>query len=174
MIFPELQPSPRHPGFGSVTPGIREMFLDRVGLDGAAFGGGVDDARRAFADAVRAMAPTLGADFSELSESQMCDDFHHTIFPNATFNTHSLFLWVFTHRPHPDDPNKMYFDFVNLVNAPEADVARPEHRFFRVADNPEGALMTGVFEGGELLAVPTPLPTACTSKLSPSRSSDCT
>jgi hypothetical protein len=83
MIFPELQPSPRHPGFGSVTPGIREMFLDRVGLDGAAFGGGVDDARRAFADAVRAMAPTLGADFSELSESQMCDDFHHTIFPSA-------------------------------------------------------------------------------------------
>jgi phenylpropionate dioxygenase-like ring-hydroxylating dioxygenase large terminal subunit len=148
MIFPELQPSPRHPGFGTVTPGIREMFLERVGVDGAAFRGDVPAARKAFAEAVRSMAPMLGADFSELDDSQMCDDFHYTIFPNVTFNTHSLFLWVFTHRPHADDPNKMYFDFVNLVNAPAQEVARPDKRVLRVAD---GDTAEGLLEGGELL-----------------------
>ena len=28
MIFPEVQASPRHPGAGTVTPGIKEMFLE--------------------------------------------------------------------------------------------------------------------------------------------------
>src|SRR5690606_38977194 len=97
----------RHPGAGTVTPEIRELFLERVGVNG--FAGTEAEARRAFADAIRAMAPFTGADFSRLSESQMCDDFHYTVFPNLTFNTHSMFVWVFTHRPHPDDPNRMLF-----------------------------------------------------------------
>jgi phenylpropionate dioxygenase-like ring-hydroxylating dioxygenase large terminal subunit len=146
MIFPELQPSPRHAGAGTVTDGIRDMFLKRVGVD--SFDGDVAAARTTFADAVRGMGPTLGADFSDLNESQMCDDFHYTIFPNVTFNTHSLFLWVFSHRPHPDDPNKMYFDFINLVNAPEQGIPRPDKQILRVAD---GDTTEGVFEGGELL-----------------------
>jgi phenylpropionate dioxygenase-like ring-hydroxylating dioxygenase large terminal subunit len=148
MIFPELQPSPRHEGAGTVTDGIRNMFLERIGVDTKSFTGTVADARAAFAKAVRDMGPVLGADFSNLNESQMCDDFHYTIFPNVTFNTHSLFLWIFTHRPHPDDPNKMYFDFINLVNAPDQDIPRPEKQVLRVAD---GDTTEGVFEGGELL-----------------------
>lgn len=146
MIFPELVPSPRHEGAGTVTDGIRNMFLKRVGVED--FDGDIAAARAAFAAAVRGMGPMLGADFSNLNESQMCDDFHYTIFPNVTFNTHSLFLWVFTHRPHPDDPNKMYFDFINLINAPDQDIPRPEKRILRVAD---GDTTAGVFEGGELL-----------------------
>lgn len=126
MIFPELQASPRHPAAGTVTPAMKENFLRRVGVDVDAFDGDTADARKAFADALRSFAPATGADFSALNDSQMCDDFHYTIFPNVTFNTHSMFLWVFTHRPHPDDPNKMYFDFLNLVNTPGQDVERPE------------------------------------------------
>ena len=72
--------------------------------------------RAAYAEAIRKLGPMLGADFSGLNESQMCDDFHYTIFPNVTFNTHSLFVWVFSHRPHPDDPNKMIFEFWDLLN----------------------------------------------------------
>jgi len=147
MIYPELQVSLRHPGAGTVTPEIRELFLERVGVTD--FTGSTEaEARSAFAAAIRAMGPALGADFSRLSEAQMCDDFHYTVFPNVTFNTHSMFVWVFTHRPHPDDPNKMYFDFVSLVNMPAQDVARPERILLRAAD---GDTVGGKVEGGELL-----------------------
>lgn len=147
MIYPELQVSLRHPGAGTVTPEIRELFLERVGVTDFR-GSSEAEARTAFATAIRAMGPALGADFSRLSEAQMCDDFHYTIFPNVTFNTHSMFVWVFTHRPHPDDPNKMLFDFVSLVNMPAQEVARPERLLLRAAN---GDTVGGKVEGGELL-----------------------
>ncbi|HEX5067123.1 MAG TPA: aromatic ring-hydroxylating dioxygenase subunit alpha [Myxococcota bacterium] len=147
MIFPEVQASQRHAGAGTVTPGIRDLFLKRVGVDVASFRGGAAEARTAFADAIRKLGPALGCDFSELSESQMCDDFHYTVFPNLTFNTHSLFTWVFTHRPHPDDPNKMFFDFVSLVRAP-AELPRPEKLQLNAA---RGDRFAGRCEGGELM-----------------------
>jgi phenylpropionate dioxygenase-like ring-hydroxylating dioxygenase large terminal subunit len=149
MIFPEVQPSPRHASGGKeVTPEMREMFLKRVGVDVEKFEGGVPEARAAYADAIRKMGPALGADFSEMNESQMCDDFHYTLFPNITFNTHSVFTWVFTHRPHPDDPNKMFFDFIELVRSPAQDVPRPEKLFFSTANNDS---LDGVCNGGDLL-----------------------
>lgn len=148
MIFPEIQASPRHPGTGSVTREMKEYFLQRVGVDAASFTGGPAEARAAFAEAVRKLGPSLGADFSQLNESQMCDDFHYTIFPNVTFNTHSLFVWVFTHRPHPEDPNRMFFDFVSRMNAPAQDIPRPEKLFLRAAD---GDGLAGRCEGGDLL-----------------------
>lgn len=149
MIYPEVRPSPRHSGAGTVTPEIKELFLQRVGVDTNSFNGTTPaEARRAFADATMAMAPVLGADFSALNEAQLCDDFHYTIFPNVTFNTHALFVWVFTHRPHPDDPNRMYFDFINLINAPDQDIPRPEKRFFSSA---AGDRLEGQCEGGDLM-----------------------
>ena len=148
MIFPELQASGRHPGAGTVTPAMKENFLRRVGVDVDTFDGTTEDARRAFADALRQMAPAVGADVSRLNESQMCDDFHYTIFPNVTFNTHSMFLWVFTHRPHPEDPNKMFFDFLNLANTPGQDVPRPEKVHLRVAD---GDTVGELCDGGNVL-----------------------
>ena len=148
MIFPEVQASPRHPGAGTVTRGVRDMFLKRVGVEVDAFQGGPAEARAAYAEAIRKMAPVLGCDFSEMNDSQMCDDFHYTIFPNVTFNTHSLFTWVFTHRPHPTDPNLMYFDFISLLRAPKQDVPRPEKEHYRTAD---GDRLDGKCEGGGLM-----------------------
>lgn len=148
MIFPEVQASPRHKGFATVTPGMKTMFLERVGVDVETFKGGPAEARAAFGGAVRGIAPTLGADVSDLNESQLCDDFHYTIFPNITFNTHSLFVWVFTHRPHPTDPDRMYFDFINLTNAPGLAIERPPRQFFRAT--PEFRV-GDVLAGGEVL-----------------------
>jgi phenylpropionate dioxygenase-like ring-hydroxylating dioxygenase large terminal subunit len=148
MIFPEVQASPRHPGAGTVTPGMRDLFLRRVGVDVEAFRGGPAEARAAFAEAIRKLGLALGCDFSELSESQLCDDFHYTVFPNLTFNTHSLFTWVFTHRPHPDDPNKMFFDFLSLVRSPSQAIPRPEKLLLRAADDER---LAGRCEGGELM-----------------------
>jgi len=148
MIFPELQASPRHPGAGTVTAGIKDFFLKRVGVDVEAFRGGPAEARAAYADAVRKMSDGLGCDLSRMNESQMCDDFHYTVFPNLTFNAHSLFTWIFTHRPHPEDPNRMYFDFLSLLRAPAQEIPRPEKQHFRTAD---GDTLTGRCEGGDLL-----------------------
>ena len=147
MIFPEVQASPRHAGAGTVTPGIRDLFLKRIGVDVDSFRGGPADARAAFAEAVRKLGPALGCDFSELSESQLCDDFHYTLFPNVTFNIHSLFTWVFTHRPHPEDPHRMFFDFVSLVRAP-GKLPRPEKQILCARD---GDRFAGRCEGGELM-----------------------
>ena len=90
----------------------------------------------------------MGADFSDLNDAQLVDDFHYTIFPNVTFNTHSLFTWVFTHRPHQSDPNKMYFDFISLMNSPGQDVPRPKKEHYRTAD---GDTLDGKCEGGNLM-----------------------
>jgi phenylpropionate dioxygenase-like ring-hydroxylating dioxygenase large terminal subunit len=142
MIFPEAQPSPRHPGHGTVTPALAELFLKRFGIDPASVRS-VAEARAAIAAAVRGQGPALGCDFSELSESQLNDDFHYTLFPNATFNIHAQFTWVFTHRPHPDDPNRMYFDFLNLVRAPAHRIPRPEREHLRVEDGASLAHIPG-------------------------------
>jgi len=146
MIFPEVQASLRHPGADTVTPEIKDMFLARVGITD--FEGSAADARTAFAEQQKKIAPSLGANLDDLNESQLCDDFHYTVFPNMTFNTHALFTWVFTHRPHPTDPNKMYFDFWNLMNAPSVDVPRPEKQAFSTA---AGDTLAGVCDGGDLL-----------------------
>ena len=125
-----------------------EMFLERVGVDIENFSGGPAEARTAFAEAIQAMGPAVGADFSDLNEEQMCDDFHYTIFPNVTFNTHSMFVWVFLHRPHPTDPNKMFFDFFNLSNTPALDTERPKRLFFKATADFK---MGDAFPGGEVL-----------------------
>lgn len=148
MLFPEVQASLRHPGANTVTPGIKEMFLKRVGIDVERFEGDWQDARKVFAEQQRKLAVNLGADLSDLNESQLCDDFHYTVFPNMTFNTHALFTWVFWHRPHPTDPNKMSFDFIELMNAPAIDIPRPEKQRFSTA---AGDTLAGKCNGGDLI-----------------------
>jgi phenylpropionate dioxygenase-like ring-hydroxylating dioxygenase large terminal subunit len=142
MIFPEAQPSPRHPGHGTVTPGVADFFLRRFDIDPATVRS-VAEARAAIADAVRKLGPGLGCDFSELNESQLNDDFHYTLFPNVTLNIHAQFTWVFTHRPHPSDPNRMFFDFLNLVRAPAHAIPRPEREHLRVEDGASLAHIPG-------------------------------
>jgi phenylpropionate dioxygenase-like ring-hydroxylating dioxygenase large terminal subunit len=142
MIFPEAQASPRHPGRGTITPLMKDYFLSRHGIDPNSVTT-VADARTAIAAAIRAQGPALGCDFSELSESQLNDDFHYTIFPNVTLNIHAQFAWVFTHRPHPDDPQRMYFDFINLVRMPAHAVPRPQKEFLRVEDGASLAHIPG-------------------------------
>jgi len=148
MIFPEAQPSPRHPGAGTITPLMAEYFVARQGVDPRSVHS-VDEARAAIAAAIRAQGPALGCDFSELSESQLNDDFHYTVFPNVTFNIHAQFTWVFLHRPHPLDPQRMYFDFFNLVRMPAHPVVRPKKELYR-ADG-ETSVSLAHIPGGNVL-----------------------
>jgi hypothetical protein len=58
---------------------------------------------------------------------------------------------MFRHRPHPTDPNKEYFDFINLVRAPKLGMPRAPHNDvpYEVAKNEGGWEPTG--GGGPLL-----------------------
>jgi phenylpropionate dioxygenase-like ring-hydroxylating dioxygenase large terminal subunit len=88
--------------------------MKKAGMDPASYSGSVHDIRRAVQVHKRATAAERGFDFSELTDEQLTDDFHYMIFPNITLNCHSDDLWVFRQRPHPTDPNKMFFDFQNF------------------------------------------------------------
>ena len=147
MIFREAIASPRHPGHGTVTPLVKRYFLQGAGIDPAGFTGGPQEARKAVAEAIRKQGPMLGCDFSELNDEQMVDDFHYTLFPNVTLNIHSRFTWIFRHRPHPDDPNRMFFDFWQIVRAPAGSVPRPEPTRLCARD---GATLAHV-PGGDVL-----------------------
>ena len=87
-----------------------------------------------------------------IGKNQLVDDFHYTVFPNLTFNTFGLSAWIFRHRPHPTDPNRMFFDFFNLLRAPKSPPARPDHQFHVLTDDLVLELTGG---GGELLAQDT-------------------
>jgi phenylpropionate dioxygenase-like ring-hydroxylating dioxygenase large terminal subunit len=141
--------SPRHPDHGQVNDTIRQHFLASAGIDPDTFTGGAEDVRPAIAEAVRnVQGPAMGADFSELNDAQLVDDFHYTLFPNLTFNIFGRSAWIFRHRPHPEDPNKMLFDFVNLLRAPAADIPRPDHQAFHLGDDFDREPVGG---GGQLM-----------------------
>jgi phenylpropionate dioxygenase-like ring-hydroxylating dioxygenase large terminal subunit len=153
MILQLAVASPRHPEHGNVNETIREHFLASAGIDPATFTGGALDVRPAIAKAVREIqGPAMGADFSELNDAQLVDDFHYSIFPNITFNIFGRSAWLFRHRPHPTDPDRMFFDFYNLVRLPNADIPRPEPEFHVASDD---LLLQPVGGGGELLAQDT-------------------
>ena len=145
--------SPRHAEYGKVTKRVREHFLAAAGIDPESFAGDAGEVRPVIARAVREIqGPALGADFSELSDAQLVDDFHYSVFPNLTFNIFGRSAWLFRHRPHPVDPDRMYFDFLNLLRAPKAEIPRPEREFFVATDE---LLLEPVGGGGELLAQDT-------------------
>jgi phenylpropionate dioxygenase-like ring-hydroxylating dioxygenase large terminal subunit len=150
MLLKLALASPRHPEHGQVTEGIKQGFLATAGIDPETFDGGAADVRPAIVRAVRAVqGPALGADFSELLDEQLVDDFHYTIFPNLTLNIFGRNAWLFRHRPHPDDPNKMVFDFFNLVRAPSVGMPRAPHRHLEPSDSQGYEPVGG---GGGLLA----------------------
>ena len=153
MILQLAVASPRHPEHGKVTDTIRQHFLASAGIDPETFRGGALDVRPAIAKAVREIqGPAMGADFSELNDAQLVDDFHYSIFPNLTFNIFGRSAWLFRHRPHPSDPDTMYFDFFNLVRMPNADIPRPDREEFVASDE---LVLEPVGGGGELLAQDT-------------------
>jgi hypothetical protein len=81
----------------------------------------------------RARFTEMGLDVSELNDDQMSDDFHYFLFPNLTFNTMATSFMLFRQRPHPTDPNKMFFDLQNYVRVPAGSPPppRPEHEHYK-------------------------------------------
>ena len=153
MLLPLAVASPRHPEYGKVTKEIRDHFLATAGIDGSQFEGDARDVRPAIARSIREVqGPAMGVDFSELNDAQLVDDFHYSIFPNVTLNIFGRSAWLFRHRPHPTDPDRMLFDFFNLLRLPNAELPRAEHEHHVSRDD---LVLQPLGGGGELLAQDT-------------------
>jgi phenylpropionate dioxygenase-like ring-hydroxylating dioxygenase large terminal subunit len=128
FIFKVAVPSPRLGKRPGIPAPIRDLVLPGCGVDPATFTGTIDDVRPAIFAGIRRQCAEAGIDVAALHDEQLIDDLHYTIFPNVTLNIHGRGFWLFRHRPHPDDPNRMLFDFQDYaLLAPGTAPARPEH-----------------------------------------------
>ena len=162
FIAPMYIPSPRKIGKDKALNEIMIGYLQSEGFPVESFGGDVTTLRSAVAAHKRAMTNENGLDFSKLTDDQLTADYHYNIFPNVTFNLFGEQVWMFRHRPHPTDPDKMYFDRMIFNRVPKGDVTaganagavdmfvelgdatiegRPEHRFYRYGEQSSGLLL---------------------------------
>jgi phenylpropionate dioxygenase-like ring-hydroxylating dioxygenase large terminal subunit len=151
FIYPVGVPSPRLGRPARIPRWLGGVVMCGVGLDPDRFDGTVDDVKPAVLAASRRLANGLGLDVSELRDAQLIDDYHYTIFPNVTLNVHGRGFWMFRHRPHPIDPERMYFDFQDWMRWP-ADFGpreRPAHR-----TDVEGGTSLGVVLDQDLYNLP--------------------
>jgi phenylpropionate dioxygenase-like ring-hydroxylating dioxygenase large terminal subunit len=114
-------------------------------MDPASYEGDRTKIREAVQKYKRKHGTEQGKDYSELNDDQLTDDYNYLIFPNITLNTHADDLMLFRHRPHPTDPNRMYFDVWTFELLPESERdeprRRPRHRFFRPGEKTLGKVV---------------------------------
>ncbi|MFK8031831.1 MAG: SRPBCC family protein [Gammaproteobacteria bacterium] len=129
-LVPFGMTSPHIERIPEIPPPLKSMLHD-AGLDPASYQGPVDGIRETVQKHLRETAKETGRDFSDLNDDQLTDDFNYLVFPNLTFNTHADHLMLFRHRPHPTDPDRMFFDtwtFEYIVDEDELPEERPRHR----------------------------------------------
>jgi len=134
--------SPRYPNQKEITQPLRE-FMVAAGINPDTFEGGMGDVRPAMQAATKKSAAAQGLDVSELNDDQLSDDYHYYIFPSLTFNTNALNFLFFRQRPHPTDPNKMFFDMQTYVRIPPGvdHPPRPIHAQYKHGEISIGLVM---------------------------------
>ncbi len=134
--------SPRYPNQKEITQPLRE-FMVAAGINPDTFEGGMGDVRPAMQAATKQSAAAQGLDVSELNDDQLSDDYHYYIFPSLTFNTNALNFLFFRQRPHPTDPNKMFFDMQTYVRIPPGvdHPPRPIHAQYKHGEISIGLVM---------------------------------
>jgi len=136
--------SPRVVSPSEIPPPIKVVMRD-AGMDPASYEGSIYDAREAVQKFKRENGPAQGKDYSDLNDDQLTDDYHYMIFPNITMNVHADDLMMFRQRPHPDDPNKMFFDYY-MFELPDNDFdwenfEKPQHRHYKYGETSLGLVI---------------------------------
>lgn len=102
------------PSANSQATVIQEPFdtiLREWDLDPASFAGRVRETRMAVQQQKRKLGPARGhLHYDGLSDEQLTDYHHFTLFPNTTLTMAADFFQVLRPLPHPTDPEKCYFD----------------------------------------------------------------
>jgi hypothetical protein len=162
FIAPMYIPSPRKIGEDKALNQTMVDYLKSEGFPVESFEGDVTNLRGAVAAHKRSMTNESGLDFSKLTDDQLTADYHYNVFPNITFNLFGEQMWMFRHRPHPTDPDKMYFDRMIFNRVPKGEATagakagavdlfvelgngsidgRPEHNFYRYGEQSSGLLL---------------------------------
>lgn len=109
------QPSMRAPEPYTVSETWAEV-LQHWDLDPTAFEGRPRDGRMALQRAKRRLGVPRGyRHFEKMSDDELTDYFHHTLFPNVTITGAPDGVHIFRTEPHLDDPNKCSFQYWYLV-----------------------------------------------------------
>jgi phenylpropionate dioxygenase-like ring-hydroxylating dioxygenase large terminal subunit len=138
--------------FGTLSPRVRrpnaipdpiKVIMKGAGMDPADYDGPIDGIRRDVQKWKRTHGAAQGRDYSRLNDDQLTDDYHYLIFPNVTLNTHADDLMLFRQRPHPTDPDRMYYDIWTFELVPDgADwPERPLHQHFRHGEKSIGLVL---------------------------------
>lgn len=90
------------------------------GLDPDDFEDRVEDVRKALQKQKRELGAQRGyTQFANLSDNQLTDYYHYTLFPNMSFTMAAESYQILRPQPHPTDPEKCYFDHWFFVRAAE-------------------------------------------------------
>lgn len=122
FLAPFMAPSPRlsHEEMQKLDPVMRGV-LQMLQLDPGEYENNAMAAREAMQQKKRAIQDHTHFPYKNLNDDQLTDDYHYTIFPNMQLNIFAESLMVFVSRPHPTDPNKMFWDLMNLTYVPEGE-----------------------------------------------------
>ena len=143
--------------FGTLSPRVRtppsipepiKLIMKSAGMDPADYDGKISDIRRDVQRWKRQHGPEQGRDYSRLNDDQLTDDYHYLIFPNLSLNVHADDFWVFRQRPHPTDPDRMFYDIWTFELVPDAPDGTPQewprrakHQHFKHGDKSIGLVL---------------------------------
>lgn len=138
--------------FGTWSPRVRrppsipdpiKVIMKAAGMDPADYDEPFENIRRDVQKWKRKHGPAQGKDYSQLNDDQLTDDYHYLIFPNVTLNAHADDLMLFRQRPHPTDPNKMFYDIWTFELVPDGHEwpQRPRHQHFKHGDKSIGLVL---------------------------------
>jgi len=138
--FATWSPRVRRP---PAIPDPIKVIMKAAGMDPADYDEPLENIRRDLQQWKRRNGPSQGKDYTRLNDDQLTDDYHYMIFPNVTLNVHADDLMLFRQRPHPTDPDRMYYDIWTLELVPDGKEwpERPRHQHFRHGDKSIGLVL---------------------------------
>lgn len=136
--------SPRVISPSEIPPPIKHVMRE-AGMDPASYEGSVYNIRSEVQKHKRAYGTAQGKNYSALNDDQLTDDYHYTIFPNVTMNVHADDMMLFRQRPHPQDPNKMFFDYY-MFELPDNEFdwdtyEKPKHKQYKHGETSLGLVI---------------------------------
>jgi len=145
------QPSLRSPEPNQVRP-VYAGMLAAWDLNPEDFKGRARDGRKALQQQMRKLGPERGFGnyFDKLSDSELTDPHHHTMFPNVTITAGGDGFSFFRTEPHPTDPEKCTFDYWYFAYPADGQ----ESLMTIVGERPMEAAELEVFEYGSGIDLP--------------------
>ena len=110
-MIEQAQPSLRAPNPNEVEAPW-DAILKEWELDPSTFAGRSRESRIPLQQQRRKLGPQRGfAHYEKLTDDELTDYFHHTLFPNVTLTGTAEGVHFFRTEPHPTDPEKCTFDY---------------------------------------------------------------